>query len=48
MYKIYGYLNIYMTMTQQGFPGGASGKEPTYQQRRPKGHRFDPQVGKTP
>ena len=30
------------------FPGGASGKRPTYQCRRHKRHRFDPQVGKIP
>jgi len=30
------------------FPGGASGKEPALQCRRPKRHRFDPWVGKTP
>ena len=33
-------------MTQVGFPGGASGKEPTWQCRRPKRCRFDPCVGK--
>ena len=31
-----------------GFPGGASGKEPTCQYRRPKRCRFDPRVGKIP
>ena len=31
-----------------GFPGGASGKEPTYQCRRPKRHGFNPWVGKIP
>ena len=29
-----------------GFPGGASGEEPTCQSKRPKRHRFDPWVGK--
>ena len=28
--------------TELGFPGGASGKEPAWQRRRHKGHRFDP------
>ena len=31
----------------QGFPDGASGKEPTCQCRKHKRHRFNPQVGKT-
>ena len=31
-----------------GFPGGASGKEPTCQCRRHKRCRFDPWVGKIP
>ena len=31
-----------------GFPGGASGKEPTVQWRRCKRHRFDPWIGKMP
>ena len=30
------------------FPGGASGKEPTYQRRRHKRHGFDPWVAKIP
>ena len=29
-----------------GFPGGAGGKESTYQCRRCKGHRFDPWIRK--
>ena len=33
---------------QRGFPGGASGKEPTCQGRRQKRVGFDPQVGKIP
>ena len=31
-----------------GFPAGASGKEPTWQCRRPKKHGFDPWVRKIP
>ena len=31
-----------------GFPGGASGKEPVCQGRRPKRLRFNPWVGKIP
>ena len=31
-----------------GFPGGASGKEPTYQCRRLKRHAFHPWVGRIP
>ena len=31
-----------------GFPGGTSGKEPTYQCRRQKRHRFHPWVRKIP
>ena len=31
-----------------GFPGGASGKEPTCQCRRLQRHSFDPWVGKIP
>ena len=30
------------------FPGGASGKEPTYQCRRHKRHGFDPWIRKIP
>ena len=33
---------------QQGFPGGASGREPTCQFRRHRRHGFDPWVGKIP
>ena len=32
----------------KGFPGGASGKEPTYQCRRQKRFEFDSWVGKIP
>ena len=32
----------------RSFPGGTSGKEPSCQHRRPKRHRFDPQVRKVP
>ena len=35
-------------MYMWGFPGGASGKEPTCQCRSCKKHGFDPWVGKTP
>ena len=31
---------------KEGFPGGTSGKEPTYQFRRLKRHEFDPWVRK--
>ena len=34
--------------TRQGFSGGASSKEPTWQRRRRKRCRFDPWVGKIP
>ena len=37
-----------LAAAEQGFPGGASGEEPTCQCRRPKRHRFNPWVGKTP
>ena len=30
-----------------GFPGGASGKEPAFQCRKPKRCMFDPSVGKS-
>ena len=30
----------------RGFPGGPSGKEPACQFRRPRGHGFEPLVGK--
>ena len=32
----------------RSFPGGASGKEPTWLRRSGKRHRFDPWVGKIP
>ena len=35
-------------MESMGFPGGASGKQPTCQCRRLKRSRFDPWVGKIP
>ena len=35
-----------LVSTRRGFPGGASGKEPTCQCRRHKRHRFEPWVGK--
>ena len=37
-----------LTELPQGFPSGASGKEPTCQCRRHKSHVFDPWVGKIP
>ena len=33
---------------REGFPGGASGKEPACQCRRHKRHGFGPQIGKIP
>ena len=35
-------------MSWMGFPGGASGKEPTCQSRRHEKHGFNPQVRKIP
>ena len=35
-------------IANQGFPSGASGKEPAFQCRRCKRHRFDPWVWKIP
>ena len=40
--------NLGVICTNRGFPGGASGKEPTCQWRRPKRCRFDPWVRKIP
>ena len=37
-----------MGLILYGFPGGANGKEPAYQCRRCKRHRFSPWVGKIP
>ena len=37
-----------MPVATQGFPGGASGKEPACQYRRHKRHEFDPWAGKIP
>ena len=37
-----------MLHKEWGFPGGATGKEPTCQYRRHKRHRFDPWVRKIP
>ena len=34
--------------SEEGFPGGASGKEPTCQRKRHKGCGFNPRVGKIP
>ena len=44
-FTIWAAGNILLNM---GFPGGASGKEPACQCRRPKRGRFDPWVGKIP
>ena len=38
--------NLGVICTNRGFPGGASGKEPTYQWRRLKRQGFDPWVRK--
>ena len=40
------FKSLYKSLT--GFPGGASGKEPTCQCKRHKRFRFDPWVGKIP
>ena len=37
-----------MSNMKEGFADGASGKEPDYQCRRCKGHRFNPWVGNIP
>ena len=42
---MYIYIYVYISM---GFPGGASGKEPTCQYRRCKRRRIDPWVRKIP
>ena len=42
-------VNVYMCVyVGTGFPGGTSGKEPAWQDRRHKRHVFDPSVGKIP
>ena len=41
------FICLYILLNM-GFPGGASGKEPACQCRRPKRCRFDPWVGKIP
>ena len=38
--------DFYICYNALGFPGGASGKEPTCRCRRQKRYRFDPWVGK--
>ena len=47
---IYSYVIVHLCdlFFLRGFPGGASGKEPTCQCRRHKSCRFDPWVGKIP
>ena len=42
------HLEIFQVTQIQGFPGGASGKEPACQCRRHKRHWFGPRVGKIP
>ena len=42
------FVNLSKHLRCLGFPGGASGKEPTSQCRRCKRHGFDPWVGKIP
>ena len=41
------FICLYILLNM-GFPGGASGKEPAYQCRRPKRCRFHAWVGKIP
>ena len=48
MYYTQYVCNMYIETRKQGFPGGASGKEPARQHRRHKRHGFDPWVGKIP
>ena len=43
-----GETRLDVFMIKQGFPGGASGKEPACHCRTYKRHRFDPWVGKMP
>ena len=48
-FKFYSkYLEKYSSTVRQGFPGGASGKEPVSQCRRRKRRGFDPWVLKIP
>ena len=44
----YSKCRYYHLITRKGFPGGASGKEPTCHCRRHKRCGFDPWVGKIP
>ena len=37
-----------VVLIEQGFPGGASGKEPACQGRRHRRHQFDPWLGEIP
>ena len=50
MLLIYNTLIGLITLSMQimGFPGGASGQDPSCQYRRCKRHRFDTWVGKIP
>ena len=45
-----GYINLIVVkyVCIKGFPGGASGKEPACQSRRPKRCGFDPWIGEIP
>ena len=45
---VHGAAKSWTQLKGQSFPGGASGKEPTYQCMRLKRHKFDPWVGKIP
>ena len=41
-------LTLSLSTNTRGFPGGASGKEPSFQCRGYKRHMFDPWIGKIP
>ena len=45
--SVYTYIHPHL-YTKRGFPGGASGKEPSCQCRRHNRCRFNPCVGKMP
>ena len=42
------HINRLLASHVKGFPGGSSGKGPSYQCRRQRRHRFNPWVGKIP
>ena len=48
--RLISYIQIKLAFRKMlsGSPGGASGKEPACQGRRPKRHGLDPWVGKVP